>query len=233
MILDCVLSNKSVSSVRIRDVLFVPALDRALFSYRQIMTKGYRLEGENKFLRLIKDDKIWLEAVFTGPLPVIPEVRNSAHLSYEYWHEAIGPASPSSLSKTSKLMESPSTIPTCPEIFHCQTCEVAKSTHTKPKASSRRASQRGEYIHSDLCGPFPIPTYSGGLYYISFVCDKTRYVWLRFLKKKSEAASSVIHFVTYIERQYDVKLKRFRTDNGGEYMRLLKHSLRKRELNTI
>jgi len=38
------------------------------------------------------------------------------------------------------------------------------------------------------------------------------------LTKKSDATSAIKTFVCKIEKQYDIKIKRLRNDNGGEYI---------------
>ena len=83
---------------------------------------------------------------------------------------------------------------------------------------SSRASECLELIHTDLCGPLPVPSYGGARYYISFTCDKTRYSWVRFLKQKSDTAQAIKDFVTEVELQFATPVKRFRADNGGEYV---------------
>ena len=59
---------------------------------------------------------------------------------------------------------------------------------------------------------------SGLKYFMSFVDDCTRYVTVKFLRTKGQAAEQLKAYVAYLERQYDFKLKVFRADNGGEYV---------------
>jgi hypothetical protein len=53
---------------------------------------------------------------------------------------------------------------------------------------------------------------------MSIVDDLTRATWVYFLKQKSDAIAILKNFITMCERQYDVKVMRIRTDNGGEYV---------------
>ncbi|KAI0996197.1 Retrovirus-related Pol polyprotein from transposon TNT 1-94 [Podosphaera aphanis] len=170
-------------------------------------------------MRIVKGDKIWLEAKFDGSLPHIPEITDFACLTYEFWHEALCHSAPSSIAKTEKLIYNEDVIPMCPERFYSQACALSKSTHSTPRPASTRAKNRGEYIHSDLCGPFPVTSYGNSQYYISFVDDATRYSYVFFVKMKSEAAQVTIDFISYLETQYNCIVKNFRTDNGGEYLK--------------
>lgn len=172
---------------------------------------------------IYKQNKLCLQARFTGSLPLIMErpltlEKNMACLTYEFWHEAFCHSAPSTLSKTKVLVQQRNKLPECPSNFYCETCARSKSTHSTPKPTVSIARTKGEYIHTDLCGPFPIPSLGNPLYYISFVDDATRYCSVIFLKLKSEAAEAVIHYITKLETQFGCKTKFIRTDNGGEYV---------------
>ena len=58
---------------------------------------------------------------------------------------------------------------------------------------------------------------SGARYFVIFADDKTRYVWVYFLKCKSEAFSKFLEWKSLMERLSNYKLKILCTDNGGEY----------------
>ena len=72
-------------------------------------------------------------------------------------------------------------------------------------------------IHSDLSGPFPVPSYGKSSYYITLIDDATRYSWVKFMQQKSETLKIIKDFIAEIELQYEQIPKRLRTHNGGEY----------------
>ena len=109
-------------------------------------------------------------------------------------------------------------IPKPPKNFHCSACSLSKSTHQVPSASYKRAENPFELIHTDLSGKFSIPSIGKRLYYISFIDDKTRYSWIAFLSQQSDTTQRVQSFIAQINRQYNSKIQRFRSDNGGEYI---------------
>ncbi|GJS05526.1 retrovirus-related pol polyprotein from transposon TNT 1-94 [Tanacetum coccineum] len=45
----------------------------------------------------------------------------------------------------------------------------------------------------------------------------SRYTWVYFLKKKSQAPETIISFIKRVENQNDIKVKQLRTDNGTEF----------------
>ncbi|MCO5562552.1 hypothetical protein L7F22_016180 [Adiantum nelumboides] len=55
-------------------------------------------------------------------------------------------------------------------------------------------------------------------YFITFIDDYFRKVWVYFFKHKDEALNVFKTIVTHVENQSGKKLKCLRTDNGGEYV---------------
>jgi len=57
----------------------------------------------------------------------------------------------------------------------------------------------------------------GAKYYISFRDDATSWTELEPIKKKSDTFASVKKYLARCEAMHGVKVKAFRSDNGGEY----------------
>ncbi len=49
-----------------------------------------------------------------------------------------------------------------------------------------RAGEPLELVHSDLCGKMNVKSESGAEYFLSFIDDKTRYVWIYVLHHKDQ-----------------------------------------------
>jgi len=95
-------------------------------------------------------------------------------------------------------------------------CIKGKQTkHTKKGAT--RSTQLLEIIHTDICGPFDVPSFGGEKYFITFIDDFSRYGFIYLLKEKSQAADALKVYVNEVERQLDRKVKIIRSDRGGEY----------------
>ncbi|GKF94034.1 retrovirus-related pol polyprotein from transposon TNT 1-94 [Tanacetum coccineum] len=54
-------------------------------------------------------------------------------------------------------------------------------------------------------------------YTLVIVDEYSRYTWVYFLKKKSQAPEMIMSFIRMVENQNDVKVKQIRTDNGIEF----------------
>jgi len=73
-------------------------------------------------------------------------------------------------------------------------------------------------VHSDLIGPFLVPSYGNSLHYITLIDDATRVMWVRFIKQTSETTKIIKDFVAELELQHHKTPAAFRTDIGGEYV---------------
>jgi len=72
-------------------------------------------------------------------------------------------------------------------------------------------------VHSNICEPIEFPAYSGNRYFITFVDEYSRMLWLYLIKVKSDALEVFQQFKVLAEKQSGMKLKILRTDGGGEY----------------
>jgi hypothetical protein len=55
------------------------------------------------------------------------------------------------------------------------------------KEGMRRARQILGLVHFDICGSLQISTHSSCKYFITFIDDMTKYIFVYFMKYKSEA----------------------------------------------
>ena len=80
-----------------------------------------------------------------------------------------------------------------------------------------RASRKLGLIHSDLCGPMPVPSSNGNKYIMTFVDDFTRMCWVYLLKAKSQAFDTFRNFHLWIKNEAQLNIGTLQTDNSGEY----------------
>ena len=66
----------------------------------------------------------------------------------------------------------------------CVECIKGKQTKMK-KLGAIRATELLELIHTDVCGPFPTPSWNGQQYFVSFIDDHSRYAYLFLIHEKS------------------------------------------------
>ena len=86
-----------------------------------------------------------------------------------------------------------------------------------PKSGDRQATKLLEIVHSDVCGRLEAKSLSGAEYFVTFIDDKSRYVWIYILKNKSEVLKKILEWKSMVEKSNGEKIKTLRSDNGGEY----------------
>jgi len=96
----------------------------------------------------------------------------------------------------------------------CTDCIKGKQTN-KSKKGAKRSSTVLEIINSDICCP-DMDAY-GQKYFITFIDDYSRYMYLYILHNKSEALEAFKVFKVEVEKQCEKQIKIVRTDRGGEY----------------
>ena len=76
-------------------------------------------------------------------------------------------------------------------------------------------------IHADLVDLKQIETRDGKRYYITFIDDFSRYTRVYLLRNKHEAFEKFLLYKEEVENQVDKKIKRVRSDRGGEFLLLM------------
>ena len=101
----------------------------------------------------------------------------------------------------------------------CDSCLKGKATRASfPTSQSEHAKTILGLVHSDLWGPAPVSTINGMKYIITFTDDKSRWLWVSYLKRKSDAFTAFKQWLAYVEKETGQKLRTYRTDNGGEFI---------------
>ena len=66
-------------------------------------------------------------------------------------------------------------------------------------------------------GPAPVRSLGGSRYYVTFIDDSTRKVWVYFPKNKSDVFATFKKWKAEMKNQTGSSMKSLRTDNDGEY----------------
>ena len=75
-----------------------------------------------------------------------------------------------------------------------------------------------ELVHTDLWGPSPVASLGDSRYYITFIDDSSRKVWVYFLKNKSDVFETFKKWKVMVETKTGLKVKCLKSDNGEEYI---------------
>eukprot|EP00253_Pinus_taeda_P007785 PITA_07785 len=102
--------------------------------------------------------------------------------------------------------------------LQCDGCALGKMHRDEfPMHDNRKQRDILELVHTDICGPMQTRSLGGAYYFLLFVDDCTRFSWVYFLSKKSQAFQYFKEFKVMIENQTAKKIKILRSDQGGEY----------------
>ena len=112
----------------------------------------------------------------------------------------------------------------------CESCILGKQKKVSfLKIGRTSKAEKLELVHIDLWGPSPVASLGGSRYYITFIDDSSRKVWVYFLKNKSDvfetfkkwkAMVETDVFKTFkkwkamVETEIDLKVKCLRLDNS-------------------
>ena len=99
----------------------------------------------------------------------------------------------------------------------CVDCIKGKQTKHVSKQAATRSSGLLDLIHTDICGPFDVPSWGGERYFITFIDDYSRYCYLYLLHERTQSVDVLETFISEVERQLNKKVKVIRSDRGGEY----------------
>ena len=143
----------------------------------------------------------------------------SVHSATYLWHCRFGHINISALQQCQQLKR----IKGLPEkgfkaIFICESCLFGKMSHQRFAKSKTVTEFPLQLVHTDLCGPLPIPSLSRARYSISFIDNTTRFTVVNFLKQKSDAFAAFYKYKQLAENQTSRTIKKVRSDNGGEYV---------------
>lgn len=97
----------------------------------------------------------------------------------------------------------------------CTECFVSKQHRDAiPKKSQWRASHKLQLVHADICGPITPNSNSNKRYFITFIDDFSRKVWIYFLAEKSEAFTTFKNYKSLVEMESGALICCVRTDRG-------------------
>ncbi|RDY07420.1 hypothetical protein CR513_08470, partial [Mucuna pruriens] len=102
------------------------------------------------------------------------------------------------------------------ELDKCSYCMADKQTRVSfKKHPPLRKLELLELVHSDVCGPLKVKSFSGTLYFVTFIDDCSRK--LRVYALKTKVLDKFKQFQALVERQLGKKVKCIHSDNGDEY----------------
>ena len=219
------------------DVLYVPTLQRNLFSVSSAAFKNVDTLYTKTGCQMLADGKVLMEGSLEGMLyklhvralpsshaNVIHSMGTSSKQdgtrSLAIWHRRLCHLNyPTILAmdRTEAVTGMFLQNKQIPEF--CEGCVLGKShRRTFPSSPIRTpASTPGYRIHADLCGPMAHVSLGGALYYLLFKDDYSGFRYIFCLAEKADALRCFQEVCSDIFRDTGHHMEIFRTDGGGEF----------------
>ena len=103
---------------------------------------------------------------------------------------------------------------------HEDTCKgCAQGKNAKKTFPNNKSKAKGilDILHLDVCGPMSSSSLSRYVYYVYFIDDFSRNIWIYLLKGKSEVFSVFKEYKALVENQTERKTKTMWSNTGEEF----------------
>lgn len=211
----------------LKEVYFIPNLCNNIISLGQLTENGSRVVIRGEYLWVYdNNNELLLQVKRSGNRlykMIVQETRGACLLTKTeeaswLWHSRLGHVNFQAMLQMSKNGMARG----LPEIVKpadvCKGCLMSKQTRISfPSQSNFVAKERLELIHADICGPVSPATPSGNRYFLLFVDDYSRAMWIYMLKTKDQAFEYFKKFKAQVEKETSLQIKMLRTDRGGEF----------------
>lgn len=107
--------------------------------------------------------------------------------------------------------------PSMPSGHICTYCLEGKMHRLPFPASVSKSTVPFYKVHSDVWGPVPCLSLEGYRYYVTFIDDCTKFMWIFPLINKSEVLTQFMKFCAFVKTQFNSHIKIFQSDGGGEF----------------
>jgi hypothetical protein len=213
----------SGKTVQLKNVQHVPSINKNLVSGSLLCRDGFKLVFESNKVVISKYGQFVGKGYECGGLfrlslsdlctKVINHVCNDNESNI--WHSRLCHINFGCMTRLANM----SLIPKFTNVkgSKCQVCVQAKQPRKSHKTAEARDLAPLELIHSDLCEMNGELTKGGKKYFMTLIDDSTRYCYVYLLKSKDEALNYFKIYKAEAENQLDRKIKRLRSDRGGEF----------------
>lgn len=233
ILIKAAISDDKWIEASLRDVLYVPELDKNLFSIGTAADKGFTIiytadrcliqnDGMTMAIgKRLSTNKLY-KMIFKVTSPMEANSASSESIPLWLWHQRLAHVSTNTIkdmfTKQSSMELIRIKLSDQANVF-CGSCAEGKQHKLSFQQSQTvKAKKSGTYIHSDVCGPMSVQSPTGSRYYINFKDEFSGYRQVYFMKKKSEALDKFKLFEIQVFNDTGTHIQHLRTDNGTEYV---------------
>ena len=221
----------------ISDVVYAPSMGYNMLSVRVMNRTGKKTVFEEDYCYTVKDGQVLAEGEIRNGLYCLKTSSAGADSSssvslvadLNLWHQRMAHVHVDGIrDMVRKGIVEGVNVDLKKDLVRCDACVYGKSTRAPiPSKGGARASNVLDLVHSDVCGPFPVPSHGNSRYFLSFVDDRSRFAWVYPIQSKSDVFETFKRWLAMVENSESNKqkvpksprrLKVLQSDNGGEYL---------------
>ena len=206
---------------------YVPDLKKNLFSLGVLESSGYKIIMHGGVLRAIRGAFIVLRGMrignlyfldgstVTGTTTISKSIDDDEADNSKLWHMRLGHAGEQALQGLVKqgLLKGAKTG----KHGFCEHCVFGKQTRVKFGTAVHNTKGILDYVHTDVWGPSKNESLGGNRWFVTFIDDFSRRVWVYMMKHKDEVFDIFLKWKKMVETQTGRRVKTLRSDNGDEY----------------
>ena len=221
--------------VLLRNVIYTPHLHTNcnLLSMTALDSEGFSITFSNQkaYITRRSDNLLWATGSLRSNLYFLDTLPHPSAFSLapslvdtqilETWHKRLGHLNTRGIHRLMRLSNgikigSP---PSLERNADCVDCLKSAQHRLPSHVPTQGASRKLQVVHCDTCGSMKVPAIGGGeLYFLIFVDDFTRMLWVYGLTAKSSAFEAFQHLVVHAERESGERFFALRSDNAGEFI---------------
>jgi transposase InsO family protein len=222
-----------ISEHSISNVCLVESLGYNLLSVSQLCNMGYNCLFTNIDVSVFRrsDGSLAFKGVLDGKLYLVDFSKENADLDAcliaktnmgWLWHRRLAHVGMKNLHKILKGEHVLGLTDVCFEKDRpCAACQAGKQVGSTHQSKNVMTTSRPlELLHMDLFGPVAYLSIGGSKYGLVIVDDFSRFTWVFFLQDKSETQGTLKHFLRRAQNEFELKVKKIRSDNGSEFKNL-------------
>ena len=223
-------NNGSTTTILLKDVLYAPDMRLTIISISRVAAARYSALFQANFCQIFDSKQSRIGQIHVTPNGLyyvdheesVSAAGTKEKVSLMELHQRLGHIAPDAVRKLVRegRVEGIELEVEEGEMGTCESCEYAKTTrkNIKRERQEPKADHFGDEIHSDVWGPSQVETINHRRHYVSFTDDNTCYTRISLLNSKDETFKAYKNFEAWAETQHKVKIKRLRSDRGGEYL---------------
>ncbi|KAL4362615.1 hypothetical protein GQ457_04G008090 [Hibiscus cannabinus] len=192
------------------DVRHIPDLKKNLISLGTLHKNGFipKADEDRETIRIVKGALVVMKGKITagniykllgstvvGGANFVESCDDDTKL----WHMRLGHLSESGMVALHKrnLLHG---VKSC-KLDFCKFCVLGKQTKVSFMTGKHKTGGILDYVHSDVWGPTRESSLGGSMYYVTFIDDFSKKVWVYLLKQKSEVFAKFKQWKAQVENQ--------------------------------